>query len=108
MMRRIRDGPGQKNAAKRAAFFVRKKESPFITEDNCMPDEKTNDVVEIRKMLFQKFVDDRRVMTPEQASKINEEIVEVLNNRTLIWKNGVLYHSWAECLGDRGTDVKKL
>ena len=68
-MRRIRDGPGQKNAAKRAAFFVRKKESPFITEDNCMPDEKTNDVVEIRKMLFQKFVDDRRVMTPEQPQR---------------------------------------
>lgn len=101
-MKRIRDGPGQKNAAKRAAFFVRKKDFPFITENNCMPDEKTKDVAEIRKMLFQKFMNDRRGMTPELDSKINEEIEEVLNNRTLIWKNGVLYHSWAECLGDRG------
>lgn len=101
-MRGIRDGPGKRKVAVKAAFFAGK-----ITCKQTRRHEiesvsaKQDRLQEMRDKLCLMIMDPDAEMSQDTRTVLYAQIDEILHAPMLIWKNGVLYNSWANCLSNR-------
>lgn len=101
-MKRIRDGPGKRKVAVGASFFVGKKAGLQTGKHRIkLVSEKQDRLQEIREKLCLMLMDSDVEMSQETKAVLYTQIDEILHAPMLIWKNGVLYNSWANCLNNR-------
>ena len=101
-MRGIRDGPGKRKVAVEAAFFAGEK-TGMQTRKNQIESvaAKQDRLQEIRDKLCLMLMDSDVEMSQDAMIVLYKQIDEILYAPMLIWKNGVLYNSWANCLNNR-------
>ena len=101
-MRGIRDGPGKRKVAVEAAFFAGEK-TGMQTRKNQIESvaAKQDRLQEIRDKLCLMLMDSDVEMSQDAMIVLYKQIDEILYAPMLIWKNGVLYNSWANCLSSR-------
>ena len=101
-MRGIRDGPGKRKVAVEAAFFAGEK-TGMQTRKNQIESvaAKQDRLQEIRDKLCLMLMDSDVEMSQDAMIVLYKQIDEILHAPMLIWKNGVLYNSWANCLNNR-------
>ena len=101
-MRGIRDGPGKRKVAVGAAFFAGKK-AGMQTRKNQIESVavKQDRLQEMRDKLWLMLMDSDAEMSQDARTVLYAQIDEILYAPMLIWKNGVLYNSWANCLSNR-------
>ena len=101
-MRGIRDGPGKRKVAVGAAFFAGEK-TGMQTRKNQIESvaAKQDRLQEIRDKLCLMLMDSDVEMSQDAMIVLYKQIDEILYAPMLIWKNGVLYNSWANCLNNR-------
>lgn len=101
-MRGIRDGPGKRKVAVEVAFFAGKKASMKTRRHEIESvSEKQDRLQEIRGKLCLMLMDSDVEMSQDAMIVLYKQIDEILHAPMLIWKNGVLYNSWANCLSNR-------
>ena len=101
-MKRIRDGPGKRKVAIGAAFFVGKKASVQAKKQRMeIVSGKKDRLQEIRNILCQMTMGSETEMSQDAMTVLYAQIDEMLHAPMLIWKNGVLYNSWANCLSNK-------
>lgn len=95
-MRGIRDGPGKHKAAIWTAFFAGKnRKVPEQTACNAVD---KNPLEKIRRHLYEISAGADGEIIPETRETLYLQIDEMLHTPMLIWRNGVCYRNWAECL----------
>lgn len=97
-MNRSRDEPGKPKAAIWNAFFVGKKRKVH-PETECKTADR-NLLERVRKYLYEIMIEAETERTEKTREEIYLQIDKMLHAPMLIWKNGVYYESWAECLED--------
>ena len=101
-MRGIRDGPGKRKVAVEAAFFAGKKAGMKTRRHEIESvSAKQDRLQEMRDKLWLMLMDSDVEMSQDATIALYKQIDEILNAPMLIWKNGVLYNSWANCLSNR-------
>lgn len=101
-MRGIRDGPGKRKVAVEAAFFAGKKAGMKTRRHEIESvSAKQDRLQEMRDKLWLMLMDSDVEMSQDAMIALYKQIDEILNAPMLIWKNGVLYNSWANCLSNR-------
>ena len=101
-MKRIRDGPGKRKVAVEAAFFAGKKAGMKTRRHEIESvSAKQDRLQEMRDKLWLMLMDSDVEMSQDAMIALYKQIDEILNAPMLIWKNGVLYNSWANCLSNR-------
>ena len=101
-MRGIRDGPGKSKVAVEAAFFAGGKAGMQTRRHQIeIVAIKQDRLQEIRDKLCLMIMDADVEMSQETMAALYTQIDEMLHAPMLIWKNGVLYNSWANCLNNR-------
>lgn len=101
-MRGIRDGPGKRKVAVGAAFFAGKKAGMQTRRHQIeLVAAKQDRLQEIRDKLCLMMMDSDAEMSQDARTVLYTQIDEILHAPMLIWKNGVLYNSWANCLSNR-------
>ena len=101
-MKRIRDGPGKRKVAVEAAFFAGKKTGMQTRKHQIESVAAKQDrLQEIRDKLCLMLMDSDVEMPQDTMTALYKQIDEMLHAPMLIWKNGVLYNSWANCLSNR-------
>lgn len=101
-MKRIRDGPGKRKVAVGAAFFAGKKAGMQTRKHQIeLVSVKQDRLQEIRDKLYLMLIDSDVEMSQVAMTVLYTQIDEILHAPMLIWKNGVLYNSWANCLSNR-------
>lgn len=101
-MRGIRDGPGKRKVAVEAAFFARKKAGMKTRRHEIESvSAKQDRLQEMRAKLWLMLMDSDAEMSQDAMIALYKQIDEILHAPMLIWKNGVLYNSWANCLSNR-------
>jgi len=101
-LKRIRDGPGKRKAAVEAAFFAGKKPG-MQTRKNQIESvpAKQDRLQEMRDKLCLMIMDPDAEMSQDARTVLYAQIDAILHAPMLIWKNGVLYNSWANCMSNR-------
>ena len=101
-MKRIRDGPGKRKVAVGAAFFVGEKTGVQTGKHRIkLVPKKQDRLQEIRDKLCLMLMDSDVEMSQETKAVLYAQVDEILHAPMLIWKNGVLYNNWANCLSNR-------
>ena len=101
-MKRIRDGPGKRKVAVEAAFFAGKKAGMKTRKHQIiLVSAKQDRLQEMRDKLCLMIMDPDAEMSQDARTVLYAQIDEILYAPMLIWKNGVLYNSWANCLSNR-------
>lgn len=101
-MRGIRDGPGNERVAVEAAFFAGKKAGMQTWKHQIeIVAVKQDRLQEIREKLCLMLMNSKVEMSQDARVDLYTQIDEMLHAPMLIWKNGVLYNSWANCLNNR-------
>lgn len=101
-MKRIRDGPGKRKVAIGAAFFVGKKTSVQAKKQRMeIVSGKKDRLQEIRNILCQMTMGSETEVSQDAMTVLYAQIDEMLHAPLLIWKNGVCYNSWANCLSNK-------
>ena len=101
-MRGIRDGPGNEKAAKDVAFFAGIKEGIQTRKQRIeLVLEKKYRFQAVRDKLFMMLMDSNAEMSQDAMTDLYTQIDEILHAPMLIWKNGVLYNSWSDCLNNQ-------
>lgn len=96
-MRGIRDGPGKHKAAVWTAFFAGKKRN--VPEHRACITADKKPLEKIRRHLYEMMTEADAEISGRTREEIYLQIDEMLHTPMLIWRNGVCYRSWAECLG---------
>ena len=101
-MKRIRDGPGKRKVAVEAAFFAGKISGMQTWRHEIESvSTKQDRLQEMRDKLCLMIMDSDAEMSQDTRTVLYAQIDEILHAPMLIWKNGVLYNSWANCLSNR-------
>ena len=58
----------------------------------------------VREKLLWMSVDEDKGLSREKITALQVQIDEMLHAPMLIWKSGVLYRSWAQCLSNKIMD----
>ena len=97
-MRGIRDGPSKPKAAVWIAFFAGKKRK--VPEQMSCNDADKKTLEKISKHLYEIMTEADAEISMKTREEIYLQIDEILHAPMWIWRNGVCYRSWAECLGN--------
>jgi len=101
-LKRIRDGPGKRKVAVEAAFFAGKKAGMQTRKHQInLVSTKQDRLQEMCDKLCLMLMDPDAEMSQDGRTVLYAKIDEILHAPMLIWKNGVLYNSWANCLSNR-------
>lgn len=98
----IRDGPGRRKAADWTAFFAGNKRQ--VPEQKACNTADKNLLEKIRRHLYEIMTVADAKISGEARENIYLQIDEIFHTPMLIWKNGVCYRSWAECLDKTNYD----
>ena len=95
-MNRSRDKPGKSKAAIRPALFAGKMRK--VRPEKVCENADKNLLEKVRKYLYEIMIDADKGSFEKTKEELYLQIDEMLYAPMLIWKNGVCYESWAECL----------
>jgi len=95
-MGKSRDSPSKEKAAIRTVLLAGKKRK-VRPEKVCKAADK-NPLEKIRRHLYEIMTEVDAEISAKTREEIYLQIDEMLHMPILIWRNGVCYRSWAECL----------